>query len=195
MFSVLSIGSSVIVYIHLSIFIMWIMCFKITSDLFCTNPTTPSSVEAPRPISRYFPRVSEKLVLAAAAEELERAPPRQVPRETFFEILDWKRTSSGIRRYSSSGGKNRSILVLLKKNNFRCSPYWPYCIVWSRGGSLWIAITVPHGNPGELRWTFFLFLLLTKYSKYWTKSQIKRKDGLRTSIIWQGHVAVQFQGA
>jgi len=30
------------------------------------------------PISRYFPRVSEKLVLAAAAEELERAPPRQV---------------------------------------------------------------------------------------------------------------------
>lgn len=63
------------------------MCFKITSDLFCTNPTTPSSVEAPRPISRYFPRVSEKLVLAAAAEELERAPPRQVPRDTFFEIL------------------------------------------------------------------------------------------------------------
>ena len=71
------------------------MCLKITSDLFilflfsiysfmsflsCTNPTTPSSVEAaPRPISRYFPRVSEKLVLAAAAEELERAPPRQVP--------------------------------------------------------------------------------------------------------------------
>ena len=98
------------------------MCFKITSDLFCTNPTTPSSVEAPRPISRYFPRVSEKLVLAAAAEELERAPPRQVPRETFFEILDWKRTSSGIRRYSSSGGKNRSILVLLKKKTISGAP-------------------------------------------------------------------------
>lgn len=30
------------------------------------------------PISRYFPRTSEKLVLAAAAEELLRAPPRQV---------------------------------------------------------------------------------------------------------------------
>jgi hypothetical protein len=30
-----------------------------------------------RPISRYFPRTSEKLVLAAAAEELLRAPPRQ----------------------------------------------------------------------------------------------------------------------
>eukprot|EP00438_Fugacium_kawagutii_P029980 Skav217707 [mRNA] locus=scaffold2294:138870:140455:- [translate_table: standard] len=38
------------------------------------TPGTP----VPRPISRYFPRVSEKLVLAAASEELLRAPPRQV---------------------------------------------------------------------------------------------------------------------
>lgn len=74
------------------------------------------------------------------------------------------------------------------------------------GDRYFVAITVPHGNPGELLqnifhnhlWfrqedPFFLFLLLTKYSKYWTKSQIKRKDGLQTSSIWQGHVAVQFR--
>lgn len=170
------------------------MCFKITSDLFCTNPTTPSSVEASRPISRYFPRVSEKLVLAAAAEELERAPPRQVPGNVLWNFCLEKnliRDTAG-----SSGGKNRSILLnfFFKKNPFRCSPTTTTVSFWCRGGSLWIAITVPHGKPGELRWTFFLFLLLSKYSKYWTKSQIKRKDGLRTSIIWQGHVhvAVQF---
>ena len=79
------------------------ICFNITSDLFmlflftiwkitafflsCTNHHhQPPPLEAARPISRYFPRVSEKLVLAAAAEELERAPPRQVGKSSLREI-------------------------------------------------------------------------------------------------------------
>lgn len=114
---------------HLSIFIM---CFKITFDLFCTNPTTPSSVEAPRPISRYFPRVSEKLVLAAAAEELERAPPRQVPGKRSLKFLPQKnliRDAAG-----SSGGKNRSILVLtfFSKKSFQMLPRNHWGIAMSR---------------------------------------------------------------